>query len=41
MSEEMVRCSCGLIVASSKLKLHQESEHLVKLVSNYEEAKSK
>ena len=30
----MVRCKCGLAVATDKMKMHLESEHLVKIVSD-------
>jgi hypothetical protein len=30
----MVRCVCGLAVANDKMKMHLESEHLVKRFSD-------
>jgi hypothetical protein len=30
----MVRCVCGLAVADDKMKMHLESEHLVKVFSD-------
>jgi hypothetical protein len=33
----MVRCVCGLAVANDKMKRHLESEHMVKMISNWHE----
>jgi hypothetical protein len=38
MTEDMIRCSCGLIVASSKMQKHKESEHFIKMISDVHEA---
>jgi hypothetical protein len=35
MTDNMIKCSCGLIVAESKMEYHKESgEHLVKTLSD-------
>ena len=35
----MVRCKCGLAVANDKMKMHLESEHFMKIISDYHEGK--
>ena len=42
MSERMIQCECGLIVAESKLEMHLKSEHFIKATSDIiERIKSK
>jgi hypothetical protein len=41
MTEEMIQCDCGLIVASSKMQMHMEGEHMVKIISDIAEATRK
>jgi len=34
MTEQMIRCECGLIVAESKMAYHLESEHFIKTTAD-------